>query len=163
MADEKTVRGLVGDLVRAQEDGRLTLRFWVQSTGGSKFPVEVHWDEPLRTGDLVEVTGVSDHEGTLHATALRRTTVPPVPKPQTLYWKALLLAIVMGRVLAWAITVLPSELKGAKTLPKTSFLLAVGLALGIVNLQVKERRGVHSAAVAAGSILLALVMAMVRC
>jgi hypothetical protein len=159
MADEKTVRGMVQDLVRSQDDGRLTLHFWVHPTNGSKIPVEVHWDEPLQTGDLVEVTGTSDHEGTLHATALRRAAEPVKAKPgPSLHWPALLLAVLLGRVLAWAVTVLPSELKGSKTLPKTSFLLALAFSLGIVNLRVKERRVLHSGIVAAGTIVLALLM-----
>jgi hypothetical protein len=165
MADEKAVRGVARDLVRAQEDGRMTLQFWLYLTDGRKIPVEAHWDEALQDNDMVEVTGASDSQGTIQATALRKIAAPPKPpepKP-SIRWLMVLLATVLGRILSWAITVLPSELKAKKPLPTTSFWLAMLLSAAVVNLKVKERRGLHTGLAVAGAVVLALILEMTKC
>jgi hypothetical protein len=166
MAAENAVRGVARDLARAQEDGRMTLRFWLYLTDGRKIPVEAHWDEAaLQDNDMVEVTGASDAEGTIQATALRKIAAPPKPpEPQpSIRWLMVLLAAVLGRVLSWAITVLPAELKAKKPLPTTNFWLAMLLSVAVVNLKVKERRGLHSGLAVAGAVVLALILGMTKC
>jgi len=165
MPDEKVVRGVARDIVKAQEEGHTIVRFWLYLTDGRKIPVEAYWDEALKQDDLVEVTGTSDVEGTLRATAIHKTAAPAKniePKP-SIKWVMVLLAVVLGRILAWALTVLPAELKNTKPVPTTSLLLAMLLSAALVNLKVKERRLLHSGLAVAGALVWALILGMTKC
>ncbi|SPE38480.1 membrane hypothetical protein [Candidatus Sulfopaludibacter sp. SbA3] len=165
MADDIVVaRGAARDISKSQEDGRTTIRFWLQKTDGRKIPVEAHWDEAIQPNDLLEVTGTSDVEGTLHATAIRKTATTPKPIPPAVktQWVVVLLAAIFGRLLAWVFTVLESGISHAKTTPSTSVILAILLSVAVVNLKVKERRGLHSGLTAGGALVLAVILAYIE-